>query len=188
MLNQIESEFLVFIQENLRFEWLNKVFIFITHFGDGGLFWILLSALLLVMRKTRWVGLTSSVSIGLGALCTNVCLKNLVQRTRPYVVNDQLNVLINFPHDYSFPSGHTCASFAVATVIFCLLPRKYGVPAIIFASLIAISRLYVGVHYPTDILGGLIIGVSAAFIAIYLVKKINHKSNPLRENSSTENM
>ena len=179
MLNQIESEFLVFIQENLRFEWLNKVLIFITHFGDGGLFWILVAALLLIGKSTRRAGITSALSISLGALCTNVCLKNLVHRTRPYVVNDHLDILINFPHDYSFPSGHTCASFAVATVIFCMLPRRYGVPAVIFASLIAISRLYVGVHYPTDILGGLIVGTGAAFIAIYIVKKTEEKHHRL---------
>lgn len=179
MLNQIESEFLVWIQENLRFDWLNDIFVFITHFGDGGLFWILVSVFLLLRKSTRKAGITSSVSIALGALCTNVCLKNLVQRTRPYVVNENLNVLIDFPSDYSFPSGHTCASFAVATVIFCLLPRKYGVPAIIFASLIAISRMYVGVHYFTDILGGLIVGVSAALLAIYIVKKVEKKKEIL---------
>lgn len=177
MLNQTESEFLIFIQDHLRFEWLNNVFVFITHFGDGGLFWIALSVVLLFIKPTRRVGFTSSISIALGALCTNVCLKNLVHRTRPYIVNENLHVLINFPHDYSFPSGHTCASFAVATVIFCLLPKKYGVPAIIFASLIAISRLYIGVHYLTDVLGGLFVGVTVALVSIQIVKRIERKKH-----------
>ena len=175
MLNQFESEILVFIQEHLRFEWLNDIVVFITHFGDGGLFWILMCVFLLLMKSTRKAGLTSAVSISLGALCTNVCLKNLVHRTRPYFVNENLNILIDFPSDFSFPSGHTCASFAVATVMLIMLPGKYGIPAIIFASLIALSRLYLGVHYPTDILGGLVVGVSAAFIAIALVKRFSKK-------------
>ena len=175
MLNQFESEILVFIQEHLRFEWLNDIVIFITHFGDGGIFWIFMCAFLLLIKSTRKTGLTSAVSISLGALCTNVFLKNLVHRTRPYIVNESLKILINFPSDFSFPSGHTCASFAVATVMFLTMPRKYGVPAIIFASLIALSRLYLGVHYPTDILGGLIIGIGSAFIAVALVKKFSKK-------------
>ena len=175
MLNQIESEILVFIQDNLRVEWLNHVFVFITHFGDGGLFWILICAILLLRKSTRMSGLTASVSISLGALCTNVFLKIVVHRTRPYLVNESLRILIDFPGDFSFPSGHTCASFAVATVMLLTLPRKYGIPAVIFASLIAISRLYIGVHYPTDVLGGLIIGIGAAFIATAIVKKITKK-------------
>ena len=87
--------------------------------------------------------------MGAGALITNVCLKNLVARPRPMSV-EGLVPLIGKPTDYSFPSGHTCASFACALVLYRILPKKYGVPAVILASLIAFSRLYVGVHYPTD--------------------------------------
>ena len=125
-----------------------------------------------VIGRAGWYGL---LSMGAGALITNVCLKNLVARPRPYEVVEGLVPLIGKPTDYSFPSGHTCASFACALVLYRILPKKYGVPAVILASLIAFSRLYVGVHYPTDVLGGMFVGIFSSCLVLCIGKKRTKK-------------
>ena len=125
-----------------------------------------------VIGKAGWYGL---LSMGVGALITNVCLKNLVARTRPYEVVEGLVPLIRKPTDYSFPSGHTCASFACTLVLYRILPKKYGVPAVLLAALIAFSRLYVGVHYPTDVLGGLAVGIFSSCLVLWIGKKRTKK-------------
>ncbi len=166
-----EGNALVWIQENLRASWLNGPMIFITHLGDTGAIWIALALILLILPKTRKVGIVCAVSMVINLLLTNIALKNIIQRIRPYEIISSLNILIEAQHDFSFPSGHTACSFAAAWVLWRVAPRKYSIPAMILAVLISLSRLYVGVHYPTDILGGLIVGVFAAEASYRLLRK-----------------
>lgn len=168
---QIDGNILLFIQEYVRHDFMTPFWTGITSLGDSGWFWIAFSVILLIPKKTRKSGITALLALAIGALITNVTLKNLVARTRPYEVVDGLKLLIARQGDYSFPSGHTCASFAAALVYYRYFPRKWGIASITLASLIAFSRLYVGVHYPTDILGGLIAGALAAWLAW---KLMNH--------------
>ena len=107
----------------------------------------------------------ASLSLILDFVVVNVLLKNLVARARPYQALKGLLLLVEEATDYSFPSGHSGACFAVASVMFLCLPRKVGVPAIGMAALIAFSRLYVGIHYPTDVLGGILIGCLTGWTA-----------------------
>lgn len=165
MIQQMDVSVLLWIQENLRFDFLNGFWKVITCLGDTGWFWIALGLVLLLYRKTRPVGITVLISLAIGALITNVVLKNAVARIRPYDFTDQIISLLPPQSDFSFPSGHTCASFAAALVCLKMLPRRYGVPAVILACLIAFSRMYLGVHYPTDILGGLLAGIAASWLA-----------------------
>ena len=167
-----EASLLLWIQEHLRNAILDPIMTTITQFGDGGIFWIILAVLMLCIPKTRRTGLACAVSMIFGLILTNLLLKNLVGRIRPYDLIDGLTVLVGKPDDWSFPSGHTTNSFAAAWVMFTMLPRKYGVPALILAILIAFSRMYVGVHYPTDILGGVIVGCFAAWSARMTVGKV----------------
>ena len=95
----------------------------------------------------------------IGALITNVALKNIVARIRPYEVVDGLKLLIEPQSDFSFPSGHTCASIGAAVAMYSFLEKKWGVLLLALAVLISISRLYVGVHYPIDVIGGAIAGI-----------------------------
>ena len=170
-ITEIDVSILLFIQENIRSEAFHGFWKLITSLGDGGWFWIALSIALMIPRKTRTVGIASLLSLALGALITNVTLKNLVARIRPYDLMDTLVPLIAKPHDFSFPSGHTCASFASALVFWRMLPKKYGVPAVILAALIGLSRMYVGVHYPTDVIGGFLAALLASTIVYYGMKK-----------------
>lgn len=168
----LDGNILLWIQEYIRQDWMEGFWKGITMLGDSGWFWIALSLLLMVPRQTRWIGITSLAAIVIGALITNVTLKNLVARTRPYEVVEGLALLIEKQRDYSFPSGHTCASFAAAGVYWRMLPKKFGIPLVILAAMIAFSRLYVGVHYPTDVLAGLLIGLFAAWAARHMQKYV----------------
>lgn len=171
----IDAHILLWIQENIRCGLLDPIMKGITHLGDSGILWIAVTVILLLFKKTRRVGIACAVSMILGMIVTNVWLKNWVARVRPYEVIEGLTTIVGKQHDFSFPSGHSTNSLAAAAVIFAMVPRKYGVPTLILAVLIALSRLYVGVHYPTDILGGLIVGTLAAEIAYRALKKFAPK-------------
>ena len=168
---QLDGAILLWIQEHVRQDFLSPVVKFITHLGDAGWCWILLAVILLIVKKTRKIGLVTAVSLLSSYVVNNLILKNLVARVRPYEAVDGLQRIIEAQSDFSFPSGHYASSFAAAVVIFMLCPRKYGVPALVLAFLIALSRLYVGVHYPTDVLTGVISGTVIAVIVCTVYKK-----------------
>lgn len=167
---QLDGKILLFIQEYLRSDMMTPIWKFITFLGDVGWFWIVLSAILLIPKKTRKIGIACVISLLVGTLITNVALKNIVARTRPYEVVPGLQLLIEKQNDFSFPSGHSSASFAVAMVLFKMVPKVWGIPAVVLAALIAFSRLYVGVHYPTDVIAGILIGIFSAWVAVKLIR------------------
>ena len=171
IIQQIDVAILLWIQENLRSDIWTGFWKGVTHLGDGGWFWIALGVVLLLFKKTRRTGITVLIALVIGALITNIIIKNSVARIRPYDFTDQIILLIGKQWDYSFPSGHSCASFAAAYVCLNRLKPVYGIAAMILAALIAFSRLYVGVHYPTDVIGGIIIGLFSGWAALRLVSK-----------------
>lgn len=164
----MEADILLWIQNNIRNDVLTPIFKFITTLGNAGVIWIVLSVGLLIPKKTRRVGVLALVSLLFSALIDNVILKNVVARTRPYDVIEGLTSLVGAQKDYSFPSGHTGSAFAAAGVMFRELPKKFGIPILVFACLMGLSRLYVGVHYPSDVLGGALIGTGIALFTYWL--------------------
>ena len=162
MLNNLinlDGNILLWIQDFIRNDFLSPIFIFITHLGNGGKIWIAISIFLLLFKKTRKIGMMSLLGLLGSYLINNLCIKNLVCRTRPYEVVDGLKLIIERQRDFSFPSGHTASSFASAIVLYKELPKKYGITALIFATIMGLSRLYVGVHYPSDVIVGAISGI-----------------------------
>lgn len=168
---KLDGDILLWIQDNLRAGWFDPIMKFITYLANGGALWIGICVLLLILKKTRTTGLVCSCSLAATFLINNIILKNIVARTRPYEVVEGLNRIIGAQSDYSFPSGHSGASFAVAVVMFMEMPKKYGVPALIVATLIALSRLYVGVHYPSDVIAGILTGTLYAVITVTIYRK-----------------
>ena len=162
---ELDGRILLFIQEFLRLEWLDPIVLALTSLGNGGIIWIVLAALLLAQKKYQKAGLAMAVSMLLGFLVTNVILKNWVCRPRPYTVIPELHALVTAA-DWSFPSGHSTSSIAAASAMYCRTPRYLGVPALALAILICLSRLYVGVHYPTDVLFGILAGLVSAWGAL----------------------
>lgn len=163
------------IQANLKNGFLNEVMPIITMFGDGGIFWIACAVILLCIPKTRKTGLGMAFALIMGLIVCNITLKPLVGRIRPYDFQEKLGVVIPLlterMHDYSFPSGHTIASFEAATVLL-INNKKLGIPAMILAVLIAFSRLYLYVHYPTDVIFSVFAGILFAFLGNWLAGKV----------------
>lgn len=163
------------IAEHLYCAFLDFLMPIITLFGDAGIFWIAVAAVLLLIPKYRKIGLSMGAALVIGLLLCNVTLKPLVARIRPYDYKLEhfgttIQLLVSAQHDFSFPSGHTIASFEAATVLM-IYNKKMGIPAMILAVLIAFSRLYLYVHYPTDVLASVVLGTAIAFLGCFLVKK-----------------
>lgn len=155
---------------------LDAVMPVITMLGDAGIFWMIIAAMLLLFKKTRRVGLGMGFAMLMGLLLCNLTLKPLCQRPRPYdyqyeVFGKMIPLIIERQHDFSFPSGHTIASFEAAGVIM-LNNKKWGIAALILACLIAFSRLYLYVHYPTDVLVSIVLGLALALFGNWLARRI----------------
>lgn len=151
----------------------------VTSLGNVGWFWIALGIVLLCFKKTRPAAITALLSLALCFLITNVFLKNVVARVRPYDAYSTIIPLIAKPHDFSFPSGHTCASFACSLIYVRMLPKKYGISLVVLSCLIAFSRLYLGVHYPGDVLGGFLIALAGSALVYRIMKPRLEKINML---------
>ena len=143
---------------------LNEFMLFVTRLGDMALIWILTAIILLSINKYHMYGIELLESIAVGSIICNLVLKPIFERIRPYDKYPKLTKLIDL-NDYSFPSGHTLAAFSSATVLLHI-NMIIGMPALILAILIAYSRLYLNVHYFTDVLFGMIIGIIVSLIII----------------------
>ena len=163
----------------------------ITCLGNAGIFWILLCAAFLfipVFKKDRKLGLSMAIGLILSLIICNGIMKNLSARIRPFNADptfENLYGIFNGIKDWSFPSGHTSASFAAALAII-LWDRKKGIPAVILAALIAVSRLYLTVHYPTDVLASLLLGSLYGVIGYFVTKLIMNRSEKARKVFSGE--
>ncbi len=168
---EFEYAILDFIRNNLSSPFADGLMRAISFLGNAGWIWILTAVCLMLFRKTRRIGVTVACAMIFSLLICNLTLKPLVARVRPYDLKQGISLIISPPTDHSFPSGHTSISFAAAIAIFSQ-NKKWGVAAIFLALLIAFSRLYLYVHFPTDILGGIIIGSLCGVLAYFSVKVI----------------
>ncbi len=175
----MELRFLDFLQ-TIHTPLLDKILAFITSLGNAGIIWIVLAVVLLILPKTRKTGIIVAAALLMDLILCNLILKNLVARVRPYDVNTAIAILIKKPLDFSFPSGHTAASFAAMTALFLAKMKKAWIAALILAVLIAFSRLYFYVHYPTDVLGGAVVGILSGIIGYTIVEKIDKRRKVAR--------
>ena len=169
MITSFDTMILNLIQEFIRNDFFDTFFVFITKLGDEGYVWIALAILLLFRKDTRKYGVMVAIGLLLCLFVNNNALKPLVARSRPCWVNP-IELLIPMPRGYSFPSGHTCSSMASAYVLNKWNP-KYGKYFYVLAILIAFSRLYLYVHYPTDVLAGIVVGTFCGFVPYWLDSK-----------------
>ena len=172
------------IAANLWCPILDTVMPIITMLGDAGIFWIAVSVLLMFTKKYRKTGFAAAFALMMGLVVCNMILKPTVGRIRPYdfqleYFGKEIQLLAGAMHDFSFPSGHTIASFEACTALM-LSDWKLGVPATILAILIAFSRLYLYVHYPTDVIASVILGTIFGIIGHLLARNLNFR-NPFRK-------
>lgn len=167
-----EFDFLYALQ-NIHNPILDKIMIVLSTIGDAGLLWIGVAILLICMKKYRKCGLQVAVAMLLTFIVGNLILKNMIHRDRPCWIDPSITLLVKSPSDYSFPSGHSMNGFT-ASVSILLCDKKLGIPAVILATAIAFSRLYNFVHFPTDVIAGIVIGIVSALFVNYLFQRKVH--------------
>lgn len=173
---ETEEHILLFVQNHMRNAILTPCMKAVSLLGDMGAVWILLSIGLLLWKKWRKTGEMGICAVALSVLVNNLFLKHFVARSRPFTVIEALVPLIKKPTDYSFPSGHTACAFAVGFLLFRRLPKPYGILCLILAALIGFSRIYLGVHYPSDVIAGMASGICISYAAEWIVEHLPHVS------------
>lgn len=174
-ISSFDHDVLLFVNRSMRSAFFDQIMPYITKLGDAGIFWIALALILLIPKKTRRTGAAMGVAMVIGLIIGNGLLKNVIARTRPFDIAHPVvprnSLLINPPTDYSFPSGHTLASFEAATALF-KDHTVYGFGAFVLALLIAFSRIYLQVHYPSDVIGGAILGFLFGLLGSTIVRSV----------------
>ena len=169
--SQFDLNILLYVQEHFRTETLTFLMRHTTSLGSTLLALIAIWFMLKGGRQGRLFGITTVTSVLIEVAIVNGFLKNVIARQRPYEVCNELLPAIDVLSDYSFPSGHTALAFALAFVFYRHLPKQFGIPAIIVASLVGLSRIQLGVHYLSDVIGGIISAYIAVRIAEHLIEK-----------------
>ena len=155
--------------QSIRNTFLDFIMPKISFLGNSGWFWIVTAlALLIFTKKDKRIGWQACLSLVVSVVVCNIILKHAVDRARPCDIWTEVETIVSRPSDASFPSGHTNASFAVATAIFTR-NKKWGIAALIIALLIGISRMYLFMHFPTDVLCGALNGVIWGILSYYFV-------------------
>lgn len=167
------------IQNSLKCGFLDGFAVFLSYLTTSGIIWIVAGVVLIIFKKTRAAGIILIIALALGFLTGEVLLKHLINRPRPFVVNTDIQLLISAPTGSSFPSTHSCLA-AAATTVLLVKKRGLGFIALALTLCIAFSRLYLYVHYPTDVLCGLLLGVICALLALWIGKltKLENRLSP----------
>ncbi|ERI91763.1 PAP2 family protein [Clostridiales bacterium oral taxon 876 str. F0540] len=166
-LKNVDVKILNALNRKLKYKFLDKIMPVITVLGNGGIVWIAISLYLMNNVEYRTLGYMVITSLVITTIIGEGIIKHLIKRTRPFVDMMECKLLISKPITYSFPSGHTASSFAAAG-IFISVNSKFSIAVLILASLIAFSRVYLNVHYPTDVIMGIILGLVCSRIVILL--------------------
>ncbi|MCL1816116.1 MAG: phosphatase PAP2 family protein [Clostridiales bacterium] len=172
----MDEQILYFIQQFTGLTWLDNFMIGLSWLGNNGVIWCIISTILLLRQKTRYNGLVCIVALLLSLIFCNLIIKNMIARPRPYDVLPWLQPLIPRLTDYSFPSGHASSSFAAAMALALSgMDKTWFISAFALAFLIGLSRLYVGVHYPSDMLGGIVLGHICGYLSWGIARYFSNK-------------
>ena len=171
VITALDPELLWCIKNHICCPLLDYIMIPITHLGDRGAIWVIIAVVLIAVRRTRKIGLAMAISMLLCLIIGNFGLKPLFSRIRPFHADPSISLLIPAPGEFSFPSGHTMCSFAAASAL-CCYNKKAGLVSFVLAALIGFSRLYLMVHYPTDVVVGCFLGIVFGAMAHIAVEHI----------------
>ena len=170
-ITNLDFSLLYLIQENLRSEWLDALCAFLSRAFQFGIPWLILGAVLFCFKKTRSAGVILVAAVALTFFFNEIAIKNAVGRERPCTIDPSIQLAIERPTSYSFPSGHTASCFAaVGTLLFTF--KKLGVPMLLFAAFMGFSRMYLFVHFPTDVLAGAAMGLLMAWVTVLIFREL----------------
>lgn len=175
-MNALEIWILDGIQEIFRNDVLDVIMKSVSRIGNSGAIWVALALVLLIIPRTRRSGMAMSMSLIIIFLAVNLTIKPLVARTRPYDYNPDIVLIIDRLKDYSFPSGHSASSFAAIMALYKCRNRIW-IPALVLGITMAFSRLYLYMHYPTDVICGILIGILAGVLGFTIMRFIERKRN-----------
>ena len=177
---KFDFEILFFIQNYIRNDVLDFIVPLYTSLGEDGIIWIVLGLVLLIPKKYRKCGIMVLAALLVMLVVNNMILKNIFARPRPCFYYPEIVDLVHVPKSYSFPSGHTVSAFAVAFTVFSQ-HKKLGIVTIVMAAIMGLTRLYVFVHFPTDVYGGVLVGAGIACIVYFAEKKISAEIRKRKE-------
>ena len=160
------------MMQSLRCGFLDSFVIYFSYVTTSGIIWVVLGVVMLFIRKTRATGIILLSSLALVFLTGDLFLKHVINRARPFSVNPDIMLLIKTPSGASFPSTHSCLA-AASTVVLFAKNKLFGFIALMLTVCIAFSRLYLYVHYPTDVLAGLVLGVLCAWLVLHIFRKVS---------------
>ncbi len=175
LIQNMDLKIMELINKKLKNRILDRIMPIITFLGNGGTVWLIIAFYLIKGRNYKIEGYMVICALIITTIMGEGILKHLIRRARPFINNVEEKLLISKPITYSFPSGHTASSFASAGIII-IMGNHLGVLAIILAFLIAFSRIYLNVHYPTDVIIGIILGLicSRLVISLFSSEAIRH--------------
>ncbi len=168
----LDFNILFWIQNLIRNDVFDVIIPFYTSLGEDGIIWIAFGLILLIPKKYRKTGIMVLAALLVMLVVNNIVLKNLIARPRPCWTYPEMVQLVHNPSSYSFPSGHTTSAFAVAFTVFSQ-HKKLGKVIIVMAAIMAFTRLYVFVHFPTDIYGGILVAAAITTFVCFMEKKIS---------------
>ena len=182
-ITNIDFCILYWIQDNLRNSVMDFLMPLFSNMQEGGLVWIAIAIVLIFFKRTRYCGFAILLAMGIDTLITEYGIKNIVCRVRPCNLVNDVDILVEKPNSYSFPSNHSASAFAAATAVLLTVKKKaWSIPAFIFSGIIAFSRLYVFVHFPSDVLVGIVVGCAISALVCYLMKKTGFRALLERKN------
>lgn len=159
---------------SMRQPWLDGFMVWISRLNDATVLWFIVTVVLLCFKRTRRCGIACLWSLLITIILNEMVVKPWINRPRPFAQLEGLTMLIRAPRSFSFPSGHTATSFAAAAAIFCN-NRKLGWAAYVVAALIGFSRIYLSVHFLTDVLGGIVLGTLCAMAGVWISRKMGKR-------------
>ena len=176
-----DTAILDFIQNTFKCAFLDPIMAFFSYMGEMGLFWIAVGIVFIIFKKTRSMGVMMLCAMLIGFLIGEIGLKHIFNRPRPFELNPDYVLNIGIPSGSSFPSGHSCSSMAAA-VVMLIKDKRFGIPALVLALLIVFSRLYNYVHYPSDVLCGMLLGAICAVVVVLVFKKtgLDNRLSPVK--------
>ena len=175
-----EFEILNKLHDWLSCDFMDMLMVGVSSLGNGGAIWIVAAIVMMSIKKYRKCGYVFVLALLAGLVFGNFVMKNLIARPRPCALFEGLELLVSKPTDFSFPSGHTLASF-ISAFILLDVNKKIGIAAMVLAVVMALSRMYLFVHFPTDILGGILLAFVIYLLARKFLKKAEQEEQSVQE-------